>query len=123
MNMKKSVLAALLSGLVFPGTGYFVLKRTMRGLVVVAIAVAGLIYLSNAAIQQAAGVMEKISAGEVPLDASGIEKLVAATPTGADPVLLNLATLAMVGCWLFSIVDGYRIGRDEDRKAAGALSK
>jgi hypothetical protein len=117
MSMKKSIKAALLSGLVLPGAGYFALKRPLRGVVVLVLSTASLVYLINSAMQQAALLMDKAMSGDMPLDAAGIEKMISATPAGASEMLGNIATFLLIACWLFSIVDGYRIGRDEDRKA------
>ena len=117
MSMKKSIKAALLSGLVLPGAGYFALKRPVRGVVVLVLSTASLVYLINSAMQQAALIMDKAMSGDMPLDASGIEKMMSATPAGASEMLTNIATFLLIGCWLFSIIDGYRIGREEDRRA------
>ncbi|MDB5816290.1 MAG: hypothetical protein JWN23_3407 [Rhodocyclales bacterium] len=121
--MRKSVKAALWSGLVLPGSGYFIVKRPLRGVVVLILSLGSLGYLINSAMQQAAVLMDKAMSGDMPTDAAGIEKFMAATPAGADTTLLNIATFVLVACWLFSIVDGYRIGRDEERKMADALPK
>ncbi len=117
MSMKKSVKAALLSGLVLPGSGYFALKRPVRGVVVLALSTVSLVYLVNSAMQQAALVMDKAMSGDMPLDANGIEKMMSATPAGASEMLSNIATFLLIGCWLFSIIDGYRIGRNQDQEA------
>jgi hypothetical protein len=115
--MKKSIKAALLSGLVFPGLGYFAVKRPLRGGVVLALSAVSLVYLVNKAVQQASLLMDKMTSGELPAD---LQSLAASASTGADTTLSTLASIVLLACWLFSMVDGYRIGRSEDQQTPAA---
>jgi hypothetical protein len=112
--MHKSIKAALLSGLVFPGLGYFVLKRPLRAIVVMALSAGCLVYLVDQAVRQAATVMDKITSGEVAPDVASVQQLLASSSAGSDTTLATLASFVLLGCWLYSIVDGYRIGCREE---------
>lgn len=112
--MQKALKAALLSGLVFPGLGYLALQRRARGLIVLTTATACVAYLVVIAMQQASAVVDRLMAGDVPMDASSIEHMVATTSTASGTLLSNLVSFGLLACWLFSIVDGYRIGRQQD---------
>ncbi len=107
--------AALLSGLVFPGLGYFALKRPLRAIVVMALSAVCLVYLIDQAVQQASTVMDKITSGEVQPDVAAVQQLLTSTSAGSDTTLSTLASLVLLACWLYSIVDGYRMGSREER--------
>ena len=112
--MHKSIKAALLSGLVFPGLGYFVLKRPLRALVVMGLSAVCLAYLIDRAVQMATTVMDKITSGEVPPDVAAVLQLVDSTSAGGDSTWSTLASFALLALWLYSIVDGYRTGNKEE---------
>lgn len=111
--MKKSMKAALWSGLVFPGAGHFVLKRTARGMVFFVPTVLALIYLVNDMLQTAAAIAEKILSGAVSTDVTAITALVAAG--GNESTMLQLAGYVLLVCWVGGIVDSYRIGAMDDK--------
>jgi hypothetical protein len=111
--MKKSMKAALWSGLVFPGAGHFVLKRYTRGMVLFVPTVLALIYVVNDMLQRAAAVAEKILSGAVATDVTAITALVAAG--GSESNLLDLAGYVLLACWVGGIVDSYRIGAMDDK--------
>ena len=117
--MKKALKAALLSGLVFPGVGYFVLRRTARGVIVVVLSAACLVLLIKSAVDQASVIVNKALSGDVPLDVASIERLMNATPVVSNAALLDILGYVLLACWVFSILDGYRIGRIEDARAPG----
>lgn len=113
--MKKSVKGALLSGLVFPGTGQFVLGNNRRGLIFFSLSLTSLLYLIYYALKKAYALTEQIEAGTIPLDTVAITNLITAPPEGTDLLLLNLATWAILACWVGSIIDAYRLGNKADQ--------
>jgi hypothetical protein len=115
--MKRSVKAALFSCFVFPGVGQMYLRRYARGMVFMLPAAAGLVFVVNYAVQQALSLVGEIESGAVPIDATRIAELVAATPGGPENMMSNIATYVIVACWVASIIDAYRIGSIEDQKA------
>lgn len=119
--MKKSEKAALFSGLVFPGTGHFVLKRYARGMVFFAPSMIGLIFILDNVIRRASSAVDKILSGAVSSDLETITRLVSASES--DSLKLNIATTVLIVCWVISVIDSYRIGRLEEsaseRREAG----
>jgi len=111
--MKKSMKAALWSGLVFPGAGHFVLKRTARGMVFFVPTVLALIYVVNDMLQRAAAIAEKILSGAVSTDVTAITALVATG--GNESTMLQVAEYVLLACWVAGIVDSYRIGAMDDK--------
>ncbi len=68
--MKNSVKAALFSALVFPGTGHFIIKRYLRGLVFFLPSLLSLLYLLRYSVNKAYAIAEQITQGNIPLDAA-----------------------------------------------------
>ncbi len=113
--MNKSVKAALLSGLLFPGTGHLLLKRYVRGIALCVTALLCLVIVVGNSIQIALAVRDRIESGEIPLDLQVITEQVLAARGGPDFQIVDFAALVLVGCWIIGIVDSYRIGRIKDR--------
>ena len=113
--MSKATKAALLSALVFPGAGHFLLKRYITGVVLATTALATLYLLIAKAVEKALLISEKIQSGEVPLDVAAITELVTRQATGADSQLLNIATTVLIISWLIAIIDSYRVGYGQEK--------
>ena len=114
--MKKSIKAALLSALVFPGSGHFMLKQRTRGFILCVISVAGVGFLMNHAMQQAMSTIDSLQSG---LLAGGntqdvMQLLNSAGHEDSDSITVKLITWLVGGCWLFGIVDAYRLGKKVD---------
>ena len=114
--MNKPVKAALLSALVFPGVGHFFLKKYIAGGVLAGTALVALYVLVSAAVERAVQITDKIQRGEVQLDVAALDfasiaELVSSQPAGPEDQLLNIATAALLVCWLVGIVDSWRVGR------------
>ncbi len=114
--MKKSTKAALLSALVFPGLGHIYLKKYLPGLVLAGASFAALYYLIADATDKAFEIVDKLQSGDAPADIDSITAMLSQQPAGADAQLLNVATIALVICWLVGIVDSYRVGSAADKK-------
>jgi hypothetical protein len=116
--MSKSMKAALLSALIFPGTGHLYLRSYARGIILLAICTIALIDFMRRALQQAelirAQLTTEINAG----GAVDIENLVAHATTAVDQIdhqPFTLATIVLFACWLFGIWDSYRIGQQLEK--------
>lgn len=100
--MKRSTAAALLSGLVLPGLGQFiVLRRRLRGLAFMVPALAALSWVVRATLLGAAGVLEQAAAGQAPADVMAMAEQLSAS-AGAG---VNLASLVLIVCWAGSVID------------------
>jgi hypothetical protein len=116
--MGKSMKAALLSALIFPGVGHFFLKKHITGSVLTGAAFASLSWLTSKTVERALQIAEKIQDGEIQFDVTAITELVSQQPTGTDAQLLNIATYVLIISWLIGIVDSYRVGRAQGQASA-----
>lgn len=111
--------ASLLSAFVFPGAGHLYLKKYIPGVALVGTSLAGVYYLISNLVERALEIAEKIQSGEVQLDTATITELVSKQSTGTESQLINIATLAIILCWVVGIIDSYRVGgvRDKNEQA------
>jgi hypothetical protein len=114
--MKKSDKAALLSALVFPGTGHFALKRYPRGILFFAPSMLALVVILDGVMRQVSAILDKVLSGVVSSDPATI--LLLASGAGSDSSRMTIATWVVVACWVISIVDSYLIGRSQDKADA-----
>ena len=113
--MSKSIKAALLSALVFPGAGHFFLKKYISGLVIVSASLGSLYYLITKTIERALLISEKIQSGEMPLDVVAITELVSKQLPGSEAQAQSIATTVLLISWLVGIIDSYRVGRVKNK--------
>jgi len=109
--MKRSLKAALLSALVFPGLGHLVLRRPLRGalfLLPMAVAVA---YLLRRMLQLADTILADLNSGALPFDPVAIAERVHAG--GGDDASVTLATWVCLLCWIGSVADALWLGRHD----------
>ena len=112
--MRKSLKGALLSGLVFPGYGQYVMKRYKRGIALMIISFASLVVIGVKVQQQIFVVLENIEYGDGAIDISGILNAVSLADTSSGNVIYRFASFLLLFCWIIGIIDAYRIGRIED---------
>lgn len=114
--MQKSTKAALLSGLIFPGVGHLVLKRYLRGSVLMLLALVAFSYFVNVAYQSATVIVDRINSGDIPLDTGAIAAAASDAGAGASGPVENFSLAALFVCWLFGIIDSYRLGATQDKQ-------
>lgn len=114
--MSKSLRAALLSGLVFPGLGQIILKHYKRGVVLMLTVLASLSVVVVKAIKQALTILDQIQSGDVVISMSTILNAAHQASTTSDDFIINLVLLFIVFCWIIGIIDAYRIGKQMDAK-------
>jgi hypothetical protein len=113
--MKASIKAALWSALVFPGIGQMYLKRYGRGLILMILALAGFGVLIAQAVTVALQVLDRIQLQGGSVDMNAIADHAAASSASGDwysPLIVPL----IVVCWIFSVIDAYRLGKEKDRR-------
>lgn len=107
--MNRSVKAALLSGLVFPGVGQLFLGHRMRGLLfLIPAAIAGL-YFGGAVMKPVFAIAAEIRSGALPFDPFLIQARI--DQTRIDTGAMTLATLVILACWAASTLDAWWLGR------------
>ena len=112
--MNNSLKGALLSGVVFPGLGQVRLKHYKRGIVLMFTVFASMVVMVLKAVQQAFTILEKIMLEGGVIDIKTITDAATQAISTSDNVMYNLALLLIVVCWIFGIVDAYRIGKKKD---------
>ena len=113
--MKKSIKAALLSGLVFPGVGQFSLEKYSRGLIFFLPTLLSLIVLVHYSLGKAYAIADQITLGKIPLDTAVITSLISAPPVAAELLRLQIATWIIIACWVIGIIDAIRLGLEADK--------
>ena len=108
--MTKSTKAALLSGLVFPGIGHFVLKQYVRGSILMLVALIAMSAIVRIVFQQAQAIVDRVVSGEIPLDTAAISTLVAEPSNDSDGFITSVSWTVFLACWLIGIIDSYRVG-------------
>ena len=108
--MTRSIKAALLSGLIFPGIGHMVLKQYLRGSVLMLSALAALSVIVTEAINQALTIVDRMNSGEIPVAVGAITELASMPNSGADDSILSIAAFVVGIVWIIGIVDSYRLG-------------
>ncbi|MDO9515896.1 MAG: hypothetical protein Q7J01_07345 [Syntrophales bacterium] len=112
--MKPSTKAALLSGLAFPGAGQIHLKRLRRGIAIMVCVLVGIGALVWMATIRALAILDQLQNQVNKVDMETISNLAKTSSSGASPYY-NLILVFIVCCWLFSVVDAYRIGKRMER--------
>ena len=113
--MKRSSKAALLSGLVFPGIGHFVLKQYLRGSVLMLLSLVALSVIVARIYQRALTIVDRINSGDLPVDTGAIADMVSNSTSGANSFTENIAVIVLGTCWLIGIIDSYRLGVAQEK--------
>ena len=108
--MNTAVKAALLSGFVFPGLGQMYLKRFKRGLTIMIPVLLALGMIIRTVIVSALERLKAIESGGGIADMETISNL-ARIDSAHGGTNLKLILLFVLGCWLFSVADAYKIGK------------
>jgi len=113
--MKKSLMAALLSGLIYPGVGQLWLRHYARGLALIVVVTAALTTIVAKASLDALHLLEKIEAEGGAVDLVAIVNLATtASLTSSNHILTKCATLVLVLGWLYGVVDAYLLGKRQE---------
>jgi hypothetical protein len=100
--MNRSMKAALLSGLVFPGVGqWYQHRRGIALLFALPALVAGYVYL-NHSLDEANAIAGQILSGAVALDPAAIAAKLENQPT---PLSMTLCGVVFVVCWVGSVLE------------------
>jgi len=113
--MKRSAKAALLSALVFPGVGHIVLRHHVRGSVLILLALVASSAIISRVYQQALTLVDRINSGDVPADAETIMRMVSESASYSNSLFENYAVIILGVCWLFGIIDSYRLGVAQEK--------
>lgn len=118
--MNNSLKGAFWSGLIFPGLGQVVLKHYKRGAVIMLAVLAGLTVIVVQAVQKAFIILEKIEPAGGAIDMNTILDAASQASTHSDSLIFSFALLWVTFCWIFGVVDAYKIGKKKDIKEDSA---
>lgn len=113
--MSRAMKAALMSAFVFPGTGHMMLKHYFRGGLCAVLTLAGLGVIASVYIQIAQQLAGQIASGELALDVAAITQQLSAMSGGSVSTAYGWAIALVLGCWVFGVVDAFRLGSLESR--------
>ena len=103
--MKPSTKAALLSGLVFPGLGQFILGRKWRGMTFLSGAAVSLYFIFSIMLEKANALAARIARGEIAADPETV--MHHARQATADTLNsgASLASMVLAAIWLLALLD------------------
>lgn len=107
--MQAKTKAALISALLFPGLGHFVLRRAMRGCLFIVPTLIAIGLLLRTTLALADQLVGEINSGALPLDIPLIMERISAA--GGDDPTTNAASLVILLCWAGSILDTWWLER------------
>ncbi len=108
--MNRAIKAALLSALVFPGSGHLYLKYRRRGLAIMFLTVLSLVGL---VVRAARDMLTALQTSQIEGKNLDLDALLQVASSISHKAFANygLLVILLVGCWLFSVIDAYRIGK------------
>ena len=112
--MNNALKGAFLSGVIFPGLGQVVLKHYKRGAIIMLTVVVGMSVVVVKAVQHALAILETIESGGGAISMSTISNAATQASNTSGGVTFNLVLLLVILCWIFGVVDAYRIGKEKD---------
>jgi len=113
--MTRSTKAALLSGLIFPGIGHMVLKKYLRGSILILFTLIALSVIVTVALRRALSIVDSIYGGEIPVESGAITELVSNSMSSADNLIVNISLIVIAACWVVGIIDSYRLGITQEK--------
>ena len=114
--MNTAIKAALLSGLVFPGSGQIYLKRYWRGLIIMLCVGLSLVVII---VMAAGAALEGIKAMQIEGKAADLNAMAKMAARSSTDTASNYWIIFIVGCWIFSVIDAYKIGKRQGPRDAG----
>lgn len=103
-SLSRRTQALLLSALVFPGSGHFLLKRKARGCLFLVPALVALVIVSRQIMARLDQIMAQVNSGALPLDVQLIVDRVDALSASDGPAM-TVAVGVLAACWLGSLLD------------------
>ena len=114
--MKHAIKGALLSGLVFPGMGQIALKHYKKGIVLVLVVFACISYIVMKVVEMASSILERIDINSGAVDINAITNAATQATESSGNLAVNIASLLILACWIYGIVDAYGAGKALDSK-------
>jgi TM2 domain-containing membrane protein YozV len=113
--MNRSVNAALISGLVFPGAGHLYLRRPLRGCVFLLPALFAAFVYAGDIISRVSEMLDQVLAGRVAPDPVAIAARLEAQ--GGGSAFVTACGIVFLVCWIGSIIDSFVVERSAAPRA------
>jgi hypothetical protein len=113
LREKKLEQAIILSAVIFPGSGHFLLKRYFVAVVLISVALMASYFLISEMMINALTVVEEINQGIIKPNISAIAQALAGSLEGEKVETINISAKTLMGAWLIGIADCFRISRNE----------
>ena len=118
--MSNALKGALFSGLLFPGYGQVILKHYKRGIVLMSTVFAILMAMVSETVHYAFTIFEKIELAGGAIDIQSITEAASQATANSESLLYHLELLLITICWIFGMVDAYRLGKRKDLEEQSA---
>lgn len=113
--MNNALKSALLSALIFPGVGHFVLKKPIQGLILTVTSIFSLYLLFTSLSEIAEQLRIQIqNSGAIPT-LQELSYQLSSQGLGTPSLIVSI-------CWIVGIIDAYRIGQTQDKNKYNELS-
>lgn len=109
--MKQNLKAALLTAIIYPGTGHFSLKKYLIGAIFAGVFSLFLILTLHDIFAIAQCTANELVSGKIPMTITGILKAVKQPSEACAKLAEYKYVPLMIVIWLLSIADAYRLGK------------
>lgn len=111
--MNLAVKAAIFNAILFPGWGHFYLKLYKRGIAIMLPVLASILSLCWSVFQIAVDVLRTAPIQNNAVNISYVLKLTSDSLKAINSLYFTLISLLIIVLWIFSIADGYLLGKKE----------
>ncbi|AZG74905.1 hypothetical protein [Shewanella livingstonensis] len=114
--MKKSIYAALLSGIICPGSGQLWLGKKRLGWGFICVSLVCVLVIMNQIISQAQVIAEQILAGDIGNDLASIYAAVSDVALNTASSSMSTLTWVFLTNWGLSIISAFWLGAQQDKQ-------
>jgi hypothetical protein len=116
--MSNTLKGILFSALIFPGAGQIILARYRRGAMFFGVAFTSGVLSLAAVVRQAVVMLQEVVDHGGVVNFSKVMSILTEASTYTSSILMTGSFLILFCCWVFSVVDAWRIGKELDQKSA-----
>jgi TM2 domain-containing membrane protein YozV len=114
--MKKSIYAAMLSGIICPGSGQLWLGKKLQGWGFISVSVVCIMVLMDQMISRAQVIAEQILAGNIGNDLASIYAAVSEVALDTGSSSMSALTWVFLANWGLSIISAFWFGAQQDKQ-------
>ena len=118
--MSNTLKGILFSALIFPGAGQIILAEYRRGAIFFGVSFISGTLCVIAVVRQAIVMLQEFVAHGGVANVPKVMIIVAEAATYKSSIFMKIFFIILFCCWIFSVVDAWRIGKELDLKSAEA---